>query len=123
MKRILIIDDSATILLSMEGVLAKAGYAIDKASSGEQALTMLNDGLRPDLIITDLYMGAMTGTDLIRLARQVTGLRFTPMLMVTTESQQDKRIDAKTAGATGWLVKPVAPAALLQVVRQVLPER
>ena len=66
-------------------------------------------------------MGAMNGIDLVREVRKMAALRFIPVLMVTTELQQEKRIEAKTAGATGWLVKPVQPDALLQVIRQVVP--
>jgi len=120
-KKILIVDDSATMLMSMEGVLLKAGYHISKAQSGEEAHNLLKGSLKPDLVITDLHMGKMNGIDLIREIRKIVSLKFTPVLIVTTESQQEKRTEAKSAGATGWLVKPVAPDALVQVVRQVVP--
>ncbi len=109
-KKILIVDDSPTILMSMRGILERAGHAVSNATSGEEAVSVLKSGLKPDLVITDYHMGAMNGIDLVR-----------EVLMVTTESQQEKRIEAKTAGATGWLVKPVQPDALLQVIRQVVP--
>lgn len=121
MKTILLVDDSATMLMSMEGVLAKAGFAIRKAPSGEAAFDLLKGGFKPDLMITDLYMGAMSGLDLIKAVRKLPNFRFMPILMLTTESQQDKRAEAKASGATGWLVKPVQPADLLQVVKQVVP--
>jgi len=89
--------------------------------SGEAAVTVLQGGLRPDLVITDFHMGAMNGIDLVREVRKMANLRFIPVLMVTTESQQAKRMEAKAAGATGWLVKPVQPEALLQVIKQVVP--
>jgi two-component system chemotaxis response regulator CheY len=63
----------------------------------------------------------MDGIELVRQVRKMASLRFIPVLMVTTESQQAKRMEAKAAGATGWLVKPVQPEALLQVIRQVVP--
>jgi two-component system, chemotaxis family, chemotaxis protein CheY len=63
----------------------------------------------------------MDGIALVREVRKMASLRFIPVLMVTTESQQAKRMEAKAAGATGWLVKPVQPEALLQVIRQVVP--
>ena len=72
-------------------------------------------------MITDLYMGAMSGIDLIREVRKLRLFRFTPILMLTTESQQDRRAEAKASGATGWLVKPVQPTDLLQVIKQVVP--
>jgi two-component system chemotaxis response regulator CheY len=120
-KKILIVDDSATILMSMRGMLERAGHAVSDAASGEAAVTVLQGGLRPDLVITDFHMGAMNGIDLVREVRKMANLRFIPVLMVTTESQQAKRMEAKAAGATGWLVKPVQPEALLQVIKQVVP--
>jgi two-component system chemotaxis response regulator CheY len=120
-KKILIVDDSATILMSMRGMLERAGHTVSDASSGEAAVSVLQSGLRPDLVITDYHMGAMDGIELVREVRKMASLRFIPVLMVTTESQQAKRMEAKAAGATGWLVKPVQTDALLQVIRQVVP--
>ena len=120
-KTIMIIDDSPTMLMSLEGILSKAGIAVLKAVSGEEALEKLTHGPKPDLVITDLNMGALNGIELIRKLRKLANFRFLPILMLTTESQQDKRNDARSAGATGWIVKPVDAAALMQVVRQLLP--
>ncbi len=120
MKRIFLVDDSATILMSLEGILKKAGFEVDKAGNGQQALDSLRQG-KPDLMITDLNMPGMDGISLIREVRKLPGMRFMPILMLTTESQQSKRQEAKAAGATGWLVKPVQPDDLLRVIRQVLP--
>jgi two-component system chemotaxis response regulator CheY len=118
---VLVVDDSPTMLMSIEGILTKAGLGVIKAASGEEALAKLQKGDKPNLMITDLNMGAMNGIELIRSARKLPAMRFTPILMLTTESQQDKRNEAKSAGATGWIVKPVDGVALLNVVRQVLP--
>jgi two-component system chemotaxis response regulator CheY len=120
-KTILIVDDSPTILLSMSGILERAGHNVTQASSAEDAVAKLKGGLRPDLVITDFHMGAMNGIELVREVRKMAGLQFIPVLLVTTESQQEKRNDAKAAGATGWLVKPVQSDALLQVIKQVVP--
>jgi len=121
MKSILLVDDSPTMLMSIEGVLTKAGFAVTKSSSAEAALDLLKGTLKIDLMITDLYMGAMNGIDLIKEVRKLRMFRFTPILMLTTESQQDRRAEAKASGATGWLVKPVQPNDLLQVIKQVVP--
>lgn len=121
MKTIMLVDDSATMLMSMEALLKKASFATQTASSAESALTLLQGGAKPNLIITDLNMGAMNGIELIREARKIPALRFVPMLMLTTESQTTRRQEAKSAGASGWLVKPVDGAALLQVLGQLLP--
>jgi two-component system, chemotaxis family, chemotaxis protein CheY len=120
MKSILCVDDSSTVLLSISGILGKAGYAVEKALSGEEALGKLNGAVRPDLIITDLNMPGMDGIEFIKRVRQLGSFRFVPILFLTTESQQSKRQDAKAAGATGWLVKPVSGDELLNTVKLVM---
>jgi two-component system chemotaxis response regulator CheY len=119
---ILIVDDSATILMSMEAILTKAGFAVAKANSGEDAFAKLSGGVKPGLIITDIHMPGMNGIDLIKKVRTMAGLQFVPILVVTTESQQSKRDEARAAKATGWLVKPVQPDDLVRVVKQILPK-
>lgn len=118
---IFIVDDSATILMSMEAILSKAGFTVAKAVSGEEAVAKLQGGLKPGLIITDIHMQAMNGIELIKKVRTMAGLQFVPILVVTTESQQSKRDEARAAKATGWLVKPVQPDDLVRVVKQILP--
>ncbi len=121
MKKIMLVDDSATLLMSMENVLKRAGYAVEKAKNGKEALDKLKGGLKPNLIITDLNMPLMDGITLIKEIRKLPGYRFIPILMLTTESEQKKRMEAKKAGATGWLVKPVKPNDLLGVIKKVIP--
>lgn len=121
MQTVMLVDDSATILMSLKAVLVKAGYGVETAMHGEEALTMVNGGLRPNLIISDVNMPRMDGITFAREVRKSAGMRFTPILMLTTESEQAKRDAARSAGATGWLVKPVKPEQLLGVIRQVLP--
>jgi two-component system chemotaxis response regulator CheY len=120
-KTIMIVDDSDTMLMSVEGILTAGGYNVMKCSSAEQALTKLNQAAKPHLFITDLHMPGLNGIELIRRIRGMAAFRFTPILVLTTAVQQDKRAEAKSAGATGWIVKPVESNNLLQVVRQVLP--
>ncbi len=119
MKSVFLVDDSTTMLMSLKSTLEIGGFKVDTAGDGEQAMTKLRAGLKPDLIITDINMPKMDGLTLISEARKV--LRFTPNLAPTTESQQAKRDEAKRLGATGWLVKPVSGTDLLKVVKQVLP--
>lgn len=121
MKTIFVVDDSATMLMSLESVLTKAGFQAETATNGEEALAKLKAGLQADLVITDFNMPGINGIDLIKAIRQLPGYRFKPLLMLTTESQQERRTEAKAAGATGWLVKPVPPDQLLGVIKQVLP--
>ena len=118
MKHVFLVDDSATMLMSLKGTLEMSGFKVDTAGDGQAALDRLKTGLKPDLIITDINMPRMDGIQLIREARKL--LRFTPILALTTESQRDKRDEAKRHGATGWLVKPVGGSDLLKVVNQVL---
>lgn len=120
MKTILIVDDSKTILMSMEGVLKKAGFSVMTADGGMAALAKINATL-PDLMITDLNMPGMDGITLIKEVKKIPSMRFKPVLMLTTESQQEKRLEAKKAGAIGWLVKPVQPPELVSVIKQVVP--
>lgn len=118
-KSIFVIDDSATMLMSVKQTLEMSGLKVDTAKDGLEALNKLKAGLKPDLIITDINMPNMNGIDFIKNAR--TFLRFTPILALTTESQALKRDEAKKNGATGWLVKPISGPDLLKIVRQVLP--
>lgn len=121
MKPVLLVDDSPTMLASMAGMLGKAGVAVDKANNAEEALAKLRATPALRLIVTDFHMPGMNGVELIREVRKMSAYRFLPILVLTTESEQGKRDLARTAGATGWLVKPVAPEKLLQVLQQVAP--
>jgi two-component system chemotaxis response regulator CheY len=121
MKPVLLVDDSPTMLASISGVLKKAGIDTTTAGSGEAALDLVTRGLAPSLVITDYHMPGMHGVDLIGKLRRASATRFTPMLVLTTDSEPNKRTAAKAAGATGWIVKPVDPAALVQIVKQLVP--
>jgi two-component system chemotaxis response regulator CheY len=121
MKPVLLVDDSPTMLSSMSGILKRAGFSCETAGTGEAAVEKVNGGLAPCLVITDYHMPGMHGVDLIGKLRRLATTRFVPMLVLTTDSQPEKRSAAKAAGATGWLVKPVDPSALLQVVKQLVP--
>jgi two-component system chemotaxis response regulator CheY len=120
-KTILIVDDSATMILSVKSTLEMSGFSVETANDGVQALGKLKSGSRPDLIITDMNMPNMDGLELIRNVKLLPGFRFTPILTLTTESQTAKRDEAKKLGATGWLVKPVSGPDLVKVIKQVLP--
>jgi len=118
-KTILLVDDSATMLMSLKNTLEMSGFKVKTAADGQLAMDQVEAGLKPDLIITDINMPRMDGLALIAAVRP--RLRFVPILALTTESQAQKREEAKRSGATGWLVKPVGGNDLLQVIRQVLP--
>ncbi|MGC3999644.1 MAG: response regulator [Anaeromyxobacter sp.] len=118
-KRVLVVDDSASVRQVSAMVLAGAGYEVLEASDGNDALRALTAG-RVNLILTDLNMPHLDGIGLIRAVRADATHRLTPMVMVTTESQAERKAEGKAAGATGWVVKPFTPDQLLAVVRKVL---
>jgi len=120
-KTIMIVDDSATMLMSVKNNLEIAGFTVVTAEDGVKAMTKLKGGIKPDLIITDVNMPNMDGMQLIKNVRALPGFRFTPILTLTTESQAAKRDEGKKLGATGWLVKPVGGSDLLKIIKQVLP--
>lgn len=120
-KTIFLVDDSATMLMSVKNNLEIAGFTVETAEDGVKALAKLKGGLKPDLIITDINMPNMGGLELIKNVKELPGFRFTPILTLTTESEASKRDEGKKLGATGWLVKPMGGADLLKVIKQVLP--
>jgi two-component system chemotaxis response regulator CheY len=118
---IMIVDDSTMMLASLRDSLQGAGFIVVEASDGAAALDALQSGPQPDVIITDLNMPKMDGLEFIAQARTLDGSAFTPILVLTTESQQAKREEARRIGATGWLLKPVSSEDLTSVIRQLLP--
>jgi two-component system chemotaxis response regulator CheY len=118
-KKIMTVDDSPTIRQMLGLALKGAGYEVVEAENGKEALRKLEaEGV--NMLITDLNMPQMNGIDLIRNVRQSPGLRFMPIIMLTTESQEAKRQEGKAAGASGWIVKPFKPEQLLKVVQMVM---
>ncbi len=121
-RTILVVDDSAVMRSSLKANLEMQGFRVRMASDGAEALAQLKNGFKPDLVLTDIHMPGMDGLTLIREIRQLPGFRFVPILVLTTESQQAKREEARRLGATGWLVKPVSGVDLVNTIRKVLPD-
>ena len=121
-KRILIVDDSATVRLVMSNILREANYDVHEANDGQEALDYLQQEGNGDvnMLITDLNMPRIDGIDLIREVRRTNGFRFVPIIMLTTESEEKKKQEGKAAGASGWVVKPFKPEQLLAVVNMVM---
>jgi len=119
-KTIMTVDDSPSIRQVLGMALKDAGYIVVEAENGLDALDKLKDQ-RVNMVITDLNMPKMCGIDLIRNVRKNSEHRFVPIIMLTTESQEDKRLEGKAAGASGWLVKPFRPEQVLRVVQTVMP--
>lgn len=119
MPTILTVDDSASMRQMVSFTLKGAGYQVVEASDGVEALNIAK-GRAFDLVITDVNMPNMDGIALIRELRALPNYKFTPLLMLTTESGADKKQQGKAAGATGWIVKPFNPQQLLSTVQKVL---
>ncbi|GAB2191198.1 response regulator [Sessilibacter sp. MAH2] len=119
MARILIVDDSASMRNMVAATLQSAGHQIKDAADGQQALAVAKAD-RFDAVVTDLNMPVMNGIDLTKQLRAIPNYKYTPILLLTTESSMDKKSLGKTAGATGWLVKPFNPEKLLETIKKVL---
>jgi two-component system, chemotaxis family, chemotaxis protein CheY len=117
----LVVDDSPSMRQMVTFTLREAGFTTLEGANGQEGLGALAGAAgRVDLIITDLNMPVMDGIAFIRELRRLPGSKFTPILMLTTESQEARKAEGKAAGATGWLVKPFDPDKLLQVVGKVI---
>jgi len=119
-KTVLTVDDSMSIRETVRMTLESAGYRVLTADDGSKGLAAAQQQ-RADLVITDLNMPVMDGITLITHLRALPGYRFTPILMLTTESQDEKKIAGRRAGATGWIVKPFDPLRFIAVVQKVCP--
>jgi two-component system chemotaxis response regulator CheY len=117
-KTIMTVDDSSSVRQMVSFTLQDAGYEVVEATDGQDALHKLQG--KVDMIITDLNMPNMDGIELIKNVRAKSGYKFIPIVMLTTESQDEKKKEGKTAGATGWIVKPFKPPQVLGVVQKLL---
>jgi len=120
-KSILVVDDSASMLMSLKTTLTMNGFQVETAGDGKAALEKLKGGAKPDLILTDINMPNMGGLELIKNIRSLANFKFVPVLTLTTETDAAKRDEAKRSGATGWLVKPIDGNDLIKVIKRVLP--
>lgn len=120
-KKILIVDDSASVRQVVGIALKGAGYEVIEGVDGADALTKL-DGQKIHLIISDVNMPRMDGITFVREAKKLPAYKFTPIIMLTTESEEKKKLEGQQAGAKAWVVKPFQPAQMLAAVSKlVLP--
>lgn len=119
MAKILAVDDSASMRQMVSFTLKGAGHDVVEASDGVEALKIA-EGQEMDLVLSDVNMPNMNGIELCASLRKLPSYKFTPILMLTTESAGDKKMEGKTAGATGWIVKPFNPDQLLSTIKRVL---
>jgi two-component system chemotaxis response regulator CheY len=116
-KTILAVDDSATVRQMVTFTLKTAGYDVIEAKDGQDALTKIGPPIA--LVLTDLNMPIMDGIGLIKGLRAHPQAKFVPIVVLTTESEAAKKQEARSAGATAWIVKPFRPEQLLAVVQKV----
>ncbi len=119
MTKILAVDDSASMRQMVSFTLQGAGYDVIEACDGQDAFNKAKDA-SVDLVLSDVNMPIMDGITLIKNLRSLPSYKFTPILMLTTESAADKKGEGKAAGATGWIVKPFNPDQLLSTIKKVL---
>jgi two-component system chemotaxis response regulator CheY len=111
------------MVMSLSRILKSAGYEVETASNGKEGMAKLAGGLKPSLILTDINMPQMDGIAFIKEARKAASTRFTPIIVLTTESGGQKRDEARAAGASSWLTKPTEPNDLLTALKQLLPAK
>ena len=120
-KTIMIVDDSASLRQVVCIALRGAGYDAIEARDGQDALNKLT-GQKVHLIVSDVNMPNMDGISFVKAVKTLPAYRFTPIVMLTTESQAEKKAQAQAAGAKAWVLKPFNPTQLLTVVQKlVLP--
>ena len=118
-KTIMIIDDSASIRLVVSIALKKAGYDVLEAEDGEDALNKLT-GQKVHLIVCDVNMPNMDGISFLKAVKQNQSYKFTPIIMLTTESQEEKKQEGRAAGAKAWVVKPFKPDRMIAAIEKLI---
>ncbi len=120
MPRILAVDDSPSMRQMVGVTLKSAGYEVLEACDGQEALNLAKAQAAVDLVITDVNMPNMDGITLVRELRALPHYRGVPLLVLTTESSTEKKLEGKAAGATGWVVKPFSPDRLLATIARIV---
>jgi two-component system chemotaxis response regulator CheY len=116
-KTIMIVDDSASMRQVVGIALRGAGYVVLEGREGKDALSKLT-GQKVHLIISDVNMPVMDGISFVRAVKQMPAYKFTPIIMLTTESEESKKLEGQAAGARAWVVKPFQPEQLLAAVQR-----
>lgn len=118
-KTILIVDDSASIRQVVKIALNSGGYDVIEGIDGQDALNKLT-GQKVHLIISDVNMPNMDGITFVKEVKKLATYKFTPVIMLTTESQEAKKQEGQAAGAKAWMVKPFLPAQMLAAVSKLI---
>ncbi len=118
-KKILIVDDSSSVRTVARLALREKGYDVVEAGNGQEALTVLQ-GDRCHLVISDVNMPVMDGISLLKQIKAHPNYKFTPVIMLTTESGEDKKQEGRAAGAKAWIIKPFQPQVLVDAVSKLI---
>ena len=118
-KTILIVDDSFSMRQTVGIALKSAGYDVIDACDGKDALTKL-DGRKYNLIISDVNMPNMDGLSFVKAAKLLPNYKFTPVIMLTTEADENKKNEGRAAGVKAWVIKPFQPAQMLEAVQKLI---
>lgn len=118
-KTVLIVDDSASLRQVVSIALKGAGYEVLEGCDGKDALTKL-DGQKVHLIISDVNMPNMDGIAFVKEVKKLPDYKFTPIIMLTTESQEAKKQEGQAAGAKAWVVKPFKPEQMVTAVSKLI---
>ncbi len=118
-KSILVVDDSASLRQIVRIALTGAGYEVIEAEDGQDALKKL-DGRKVHLVVSDVNMPIMDGITFVKQMKLLPNYRFTPVIMLTTESQEGKKQEGQAAGAKAWVVKPFKPEQMLAAVAKLI---
>ncbi|OQS33852.1 response regulator [Chromobacterium haemolyticum] len=118
-KKVLVVDDAVTMRRMLGHVLQSGGYLVSEAEHGEAGLRCAREGAY-DLILTDYNMPHMDGISMLRAIRRLEPYAMVPIMVITTEFGNDLKLQGREAGATGWMLKPVHPERLLEMVRRLI---
>ncbi|EZI25021.1 response regulator [Pseudomonas extremaustralis] len=118
-KNVLVVDDSSSVRQVVGIALKSAGYDVIEAVDGKDALSKLT-GQKVHLIISDVNMPNMDGITFVKEVKKLANYKFTPIIMLTTESQESKKAEGQAAGAKAWVVKPFQPAQMLAAVSKLI---
>lgn len=119
-KNILIVDDSESIREVVANGLEMSGYTVIKGTNGAEGLKLLKENNQINLVISDLNMPVMDGISFLKEIRSNPQHKYLPVIILTTESQESKKQEARNAGATGWIIKPFSQEKLIAVIKKVI---
>lgn len=117
-KTILVVDDSGSFRTVVKLALMKAGYAVIEAVDGQDACGKLEGDKKINLIVCDVNMPNMDGLTFLKHVKTLPAYKFTPVIMLTTESQEEKKAEGRAAGAKFWITKPFQPSQLVDAVNK-----